>query len=280
MEPLINTNLPDWKKMKNHAMSKKFTSIGLLALILSTMGLLPGLASAQQAPELSTFGKRIKAAQGSTIRSAEEVARDANRKPIETLDFFGITEDMRVLELFPGGGWYTKLLAPALADKGQLYTAFTTSSIKPLIEKHPELSKVKHLEFKAEFKPTDIRGIFDIKAYTLDVKSLDAVLTFRNYHNLNAESRDLLNRKMFAALKKGGRYGIVDHTLRHNATVTQEVYRRFDPVQAIREVQAAGFVLEAVSDLHYRPDDSLQFDTQRATVKGNSDRFTLLFRKP
>ena len=126
----------------------------------------------------------------------------------------------------------------------------------------------------------EIRGIFTIKAYSLDVNKLDAVLTFRNYHNLDAESRAFLNQQVFAALKKGGRFGIIDHTLRHNAPVTQEVFRRFDPVQAIKEVQAAGFVLESVSDLHYRPDDNLQFDTQRATVKRNSDRFTLLFRKP
>ena len=105
-------------------------------------------------------------------------------------------------------------------------------------------------------------------------------MTFRNYHNLDAPSRDFLNREAFAALKSGGRYGVVDHTLRHNTPITQELFRRFDPVLAIKEIQDAGFVLEAISDLHYRPDDSLQFDTQRATVKGNSDRFTLLFRKP
>jgi predicted methyltransferase len=261
-------------------MKNKIINSRALGVLFVSLGLLAGQSLAQQAPELSPMGKRIKAAMASDIRSAEEVERDANRKPIETLDFFGITEDMRVLELFPGGGWYTKLLAPALADKGQLYTAFTTSSIKPLIEKHPELSNVRHLEFKAAFNTTDVRGIFSIKDYELDVKKLDAVLTFRNYHNLDAESRALLNQKAFAILKKGGRYGIVDHTQRHNAPLTQELFRRFDPVTAILEVQAAGFVLEAASNLHYRPDDTLQFDTTRATVKGNSDRFTLLFRKP
>lgn len=252
----------------------------LLASLVLAFGMFPQLASAQQEQKLSAFGERINAAMGSAIRSAEEVERDANRKPIETLDFFGITEDMRVLELFPGGGWYTKLLAPALADKGQLYTAFSTSRVKPLIARHKELSAVQHLEFKADFKETDFNGIYGVSGYQLDVKKLDAVLTFRNYHNLDTESRELLNRNVFASLKKGGRYGIVDHTRRHNAPLTQELFRRFDPVVAIQEVLAAGFVLEAVSDLHYRPDDSLQFNTTRKTVQGNSDRFTLLFRKP
>lgn len=259
---------------------RKFKRAGTLAAVALCFGMAPGFALAQSAPPLPVFGERVKSAMGSDIRSPEEMARDDNRKPIETLDFFGITEDMRVLELFPGGGWYTKLLAPALADKGKLYTAFTGSSIRPLIENHGELSKVEHLDFKSNFKTTDIRGIFSITEYTLDVKKLDAVLTFRNYHNLEENSRALLNKQVFAALKKGGRYGIVDHTRRHNAPVHQELARRFDPVTAILEVQAAGFVLEAVSNLHYRPDDSLQFDTTRATVKENSDRFTLLFRKP
>ena len=259
---------------------KKHTIVATLATLILALGINTQIANAQEEKELSVFGKRIQDAMASDIRSAEEVERDGNRKPVETLDFFGITEDMRVLELFPGGGWYTKLLAPALADKGQLYTAFTSSSIKPLLTKHKELSGVKHLEFKADFEATDIRGIYSVTGYQLGVKKLDAVLTFRNYHNLDAESRDLLNKNAFASLKKGGRYGIVDHTRRHNAALTQELFRRFDPVMTILEVQAAGFVLEASSDLHYRPDDSLQFNTTRKTVKGNSDRFTLLFRKP
>ncbi len=136
------------------------------------------------------------------------------------------------------------------------------------------------MDITPNLQPTAINGIYSVTDYKLKVKKLDAIVTFRNYHNLDAPSRDFLNREAFAALKSGGRYGVVDHTLRHNTPITQELFRRFDPVLAIKEIQDAGFVLEAISDLHYRPDDSLQFDTQRATVKGNSDRFTLLFRKP
>jgi predicted methyltransferase len=71
----------------------------------------------------------LEAAMASDIRSADERARDAQRKPLETLEFFGLKEDMRVLELLPGGGWYTKLLAPTLADKGKLYVAIGTQQV-------------------------------------------------------------------------------------------------------------------------------------------------------
>ena len=250
-------------------------SMALLSLCLVALPL-----ASQEKDEPTAMAKKVMAAMESGIRSEDERARDANRKPLETLDFFGITPDMRVLELFPGGGWYTKLLAPALAEEGKLFTAFTTSSITPLIEKHSELGKVEHMDLEYEFATTPLRGVFTLTGFELKERRLDAVLTFRNYHNLDESSRDALNRQVFKALKKGGRYGIIDHTLRHNAPRHQEVYRRFDPVKTILEVQAAGFVLEASSDLHYRPDDNLQFDTQRATIRRNSDRFTLLFRKP
>jgi predicted methyltransferase len=73
---------------------------------------------------------------------------------------------------------------------------------------------------------------------------------------------------------------VVDHTRRHNDPTTSENWRRIDPVIIIKEALDAGFEFEAFSDLHFRPDDELRFDSQRPTVGGYSDRFTLKFRKP
>ena len=84
----------------------------------------------------------------------------------------------------------------------------------------------------------------------------------------------------FDALKPGGLYGVIDHTRRHNDPDTSENWRRMDPVLAIVEIQAAGFELVDSSDLHYRPDDELRYEVGRKTVRGNTDRFTLLFKKP
>ncbi len=85
---------------------------------------------------------------------------------------------------------------------------------------------------------------------------------------------------MFAALKSGGLYGVIDHSRRHMQQINSENRRRVDVVQVIKDVLDAGFVLVDYSDLHYRPDDELRYEVGRATVTGNTDRFTLLFQKP
>jgi predicted methyltransferase len=106
------------------------------------------------------------------------------------------------------------------------------------------------------------------------------VLTFRNLHNFTPAGRANLHKAAFDALKSGGLYGVKDHTRRHMEPDNRENGRRMDPVLAIKEIQAAGFELVNFSDLHYKPDDELRYEVGRKSVSGNTDRFTLLFRKP
>jgi predicted methyltransferase len=223
----------------------------------------------------------IAAAMASDIRTEEERARDANRKPVETLAFFGLEADMRVLELFPGGGWYSKLLGPVLREDGKLY-AYTggRDALSELIASHGSMSEVEVVSVDAEASPTQDRGIYDIGAFEFPVRDIDMVLTFRNLHNFTPNGRANLYRAAFGALRPGGRFGVIDHTRRHMAPDTREVWRRLDPVLVIQEAQRAGFELVGFSDLHYRPDDELRYEVGRGSVKGNSDRFTLLFRRP
>jgi len=119
-----------------------------------------------------------------------------------------------------------------------------------------------------------------MKALNLGVKRVDLVLTFRNLHNFDAPSRKVMNEAVFTALKRGGMYGVVDHTRRHMQEGDSENRRRMDPVLAIKEIQDAGFELVDYSDLHYRLDDELRYEVGRRSVSGNTDRFTLLFKKP
>ncbi|MEO8444883.1 MAG: methyltransferase [Gammaproteobacteria bacterium] len=240
------------------------------------------LAHAQFMPEkLSPMGEKIEAAVKGDIRSADDKARDAERKPRQTLEFFGLTDSMRVVELVPAGGYYSKILAPVLADKGELYVAIGTRTIEPMIKEVPALAKVKVAPSDAKMSPSASQmGLFDLGAFSLGVKDADLVLTFRNYHNFTPDARASLNRAVFAALKSGGHYGILDHTRRHNEPGNAENWRRMDPVLVIKEVQATGFVLEDFSALHYTPDDELRYEVGRKSVTGNSDRFALRFRKP
>lgn len=216
--------------------------------------------------------EKIKTAMASDVRSEAEVARDRNRMPVQTLRFFGLEDDMRVLEMLPGGGWYTKLLAPVLRENGELFVAIGTNSVQNNLMTLAGFDHIKVLDVSDD-AITDGSSDFG-------VSDLDLVLTFRNMHNYTEDDRLNIDAAVYAALKSGGRYGVIDHSRRHMEPTTAENQRRADVVQIIKEAQEAGFVLEDYSDLHYRPDDELRYEVGRATVTGNTDRFTLLFRKP
>ena len=239
-----------------------------------------GLISLSSGFVLADVEEKLKAAMGSDSRSEAEVARDKNRKPIETLMFFGLKEDMKVLELLPGGGWYTKLLAPVLADDGELIVAIGTQGIDGMKEKGQLKSvEVADIKMSAFTRPEGSRR-FAIEEIDLNVDDIDLVLTFRNLHNINAETRARLNAEIFRATKSGGHYGVIDHTRRHMQSDNSENWRRMDPVLMIKEIEAAGFEFVDMSDLHYRYDDELVYEVGRRSVSGNTDRFTLLFKKP
>lgn len=251
--------------------------------LLIFLGLILCVTAAQAQfgpPPLSPMGQKIQQAVDSDIRTDAERERDANRKPRETLEFFRLTEGMKVIELLPAGGWYTKIIAPVVAGQGKLYVALGTRQIGDVLDEHEELAAVEILPVDAKFIPSDTVGLFDLGEFSLGVKDVDLVVTFRNLHNFVPPARAHVNQAAFEALKPGGLYAVVDHTRRHNEPDTQENWRRMDPVRMIMEIQAAGFELVDFSDLHYRPDDELRFEVGRKTVRGNSDRFTLLFRKP
>jgi len=247
------------------------------ALLL--LSLVPALLLAADG-SADAWKAKLDAALTSPIRTEAEKARDTNRLPMQTLEFMQFSDDLRVLELFPGTGWYTKLLAPVLAERGKLYLALGTNRIRGVIAAHPELAKAEVLDIDPLMTSTGVRGVFDMAQFSFWLEDLDLVLTFRNAHNLTPAGRANLDEAVFEALRPGGLYGIVDHTRRHMEPDGPENARRVDPVRLIHEVLQAGFEFVAWTDLHYRPDDELRYEVGRHTVKGNTDRFTFLFRKP
>ena len=238
------------------------------------MTLIAGLAQA------GDIDAKVEAALSAADRPEADVVRDRNRKPLETLKFLGLEDDMRVLELLPGGGWYTRVLAPVLADDGKLYVALGTGRVKDNLVPQPAFSKVEVLETTANIHRPEGARHYVMDDFEFGVSDLDMVLTFRNVHNFGEAGRMQMHRESFKALKRGGHYGIVDHTQRHMEPDNAENRRRIDPVLVIKEVLAAGFEFVDYSDLHYRADDELEYEVGRRSVSGNTDRFTLLFRKP
>lgn len=227
-----------------------------------------------------TTAAKLSAAQQSSIRSAAEVLRDRNRKPSKTLEFFGLRDSMTVVELLPGGGWYSKLLAPTLAENGSFIVAMGAERMVKASEGKQGLEKVTH--DSTDFSPHKPDGarFYTMKNVALKVDDADMVLTFRNYHNFDAEGRMAMNNAAFLALKAGGIYGVVDHTRRHMEADSPENGRRIDPALAIKEILAAGFEFVDYSNLHYRSDDELRYEVGKKTVTGNTDRFTFKFKKP
>jgi predicted methyltransferase len=245
--------------------------------VLITLVLLLSASFAQAANEIDAKVEAALAAEG---RPEADRMRDGNRKPLATLNFFGLKDNMRVLELIPGGGWYTRVLAPVLAENGEYYVALRTGYLVDNVLPTANLPGVNVLETSGNLHRPQGGPTYVISDFEFGVADLDMVLTFRNQHNLGPEGRATINRQVFEVLKSGGLYGVVDHTRRHMEPGNRENRRRLDPVLVIQEIEAEGFEFVDFSDLHYRADDELEYEVGRRSVTGNTDRFTLLFRKP
>lgn len=248
------------------------------AILALTVGLMTGTTAL--ANDFDATKAKLEAAMAAEIRTDADTQRDDNRAPVETLEFFGLRDDMKIVELIPGGGWYTKLLAPVVADKGEYYAAIGTSRIKERLLDKPGFEKVNIVAEDAKAWRDDGARFYSLELGSLGVSDADMVLTFRNYHNFDEGGRAAMNKAAFDALKPGGIYAVVDHTARHMEPESGSNRRRVDPVKAIYEIQKAGFELVDYSDLHYREDDELKYEVGARSVTGNTDRWTLKFRKP
>ncbi len=234
-----------------------------------------------------------------THRSAANIARNPERHPVETLQFFGITPDMTVIEVSPASGWYTEILAPYLKDKGALYAAGAdpagaeaskqyVDNFKIFLAAHPDVyGKVVTTVFGKD--NSDAMG---------PAGGADAVLTFRNIHNwYMAGWAPEAFKAFFKALKPGGTLGIVEHRLPESADdgrMKTSGYMKLSAVRAMAE--AAGFKFVAASEINANPKDTKDYpkgvwtlppnyaekDVDRAKYAaiGESDRFTVKFVKP
>ena len=184
-------------------------------------------------------------------RSDKNMARDQYRHPLETLQFFGLKNDMTVVEIYPGGGWYQEILAPYLNSKGQYISATydPDSEDKRTRERYQNeqnrLAARKDLYGKAIMVP--LKG----NSYG-EPASADMVLTFRNYHNWVGNSEFEKLRAIYNTLKSGGILGITDH--RSNTTVDGKGYT-CEPCM-IKDAEAIGFIYLGATQINANPKDS------------------------
>lgn len=202
-------------------------------------------------------------------------ARDAARKPAEVLDFAQVRPGWKVGEYTPGGGYFTRLLSPAVGAGGHVY-AYPPDEIVKLLPRH--LS-----DAQANAAAAPLNNVTVITGPTTAFAApepLDLVFTAQNYHDLHTRyavpgAPAAFNAAVFKALKKGGRYVIVDHR-----GAEPDRLHRIDPAQVRREVEAAGFIFEAETDVLANPKDPQTAGVFDPSVRGATDQFALRFRKP
>lgn len=223
-------------------------------------------------------------------RSEPNRNRDQYRHPVETLSFFGIREDMNVVELWPGGGWYTEVLAPFLKDKGHLAVTNTANGKKYSDMLAAKVDVFGNVEQRIINPPNDINFGPD--------GSADLVVTFRNIHGWMPQGYD---GKVFAAayrvLKSGGVLGIEEHRAKPGSDPAELKDTGYVPEEyVIKKVEEAGFRLAAKSEVNANPKDTKDYakgvwtlpptlrmgdqDKEKYLAIGESDRMTLKFVKP
>ncbi|WP_371187188.1 class I SAM-dependent methyltransferase [Thalassotalea maritima] len=231
-------------------------------------------------------------------RSDKNKLRDQYRNPIATLEFFGFRPDMTVVEIAPGGGWYTEILAPALKGTGKLYGAHYPdtgednyySRSRKALEKKLASNEVYSEVTLTDFTPR-------VESEIAPQGSADLVLTFRNLHNWRVEGVEQIFKDSYRALKPGGVLGVVEHRMPESQDF-EENYKSgyFPQALAIELAEKAGFELAASSEINANPKDTADHpggvwtlppvmrlkdeDREKYLAIGESDRMTLKFVKP
>ena len=210
-------------------------------------------------------------------RPAADAATDAIRNPADTLAFAGVKPGMTVAELFPGGGYYSRMLSDIVGPKGRVFgieNAGWKSSAKAdqAMAAEPGRSNVT-----LQVQPF---GQFDLPA------KVDLFWITQNYHDLHIAKYGVVdladfNRRVFQALKPGGVYMVIDHQANPGTTPAQiVVLHRIEKAQVIREVTAAGFKLIAEGDFLHRPADDHTLSIFDPDVQGHTDQYALKFLRP
>jgi predicted methyltransferase len=250
----------------------------ITAAILSASLALAAQGSFAKTPDTVT------AALADPGRPAADVQRDAARKPAEVIAFAGLKRGDRVIDFIPGGGYFTRIFSGVVGPKGHVYAmvpgaaeameAPMTATITSYAATHPNVSVVitKGLDLSAPGGPVDV------------------FWTAQNYHDLynpltkggpKATTMDPINKAVFAALKPGGVYFIIDHVApAGSGTSDTNTLHRIDPDVVMKDVTSVGFQFEGRSEVLRNPADphtAIVFDP---SIRGHTDQFVMKFRKP
>jgi len=225
---------------------------------------------------------RMKAAVADSNRPEADTKRDENRKPAEMLAFAGIAPGKVVVDMLPGGGYFTRIFAKAVEPNGRVYAYFGIQYDARLKTqgKDPDY---QFADLKQSYKNLGV--IHGPLGQFVTPEPVDVVWTSQNYHDMHNKAYNMdineVNKAIFKSLKPGGYYIVLDHKAPETAgdDVTEALHRIKESTVK-KEVEAAGFKLVAQSDaLHYASDDGSKrvFEND---IRGKTNQFMLKFQKP
>ena len=247
----------------------------------------------------ASFQQKFDQILGGDWRSAGNKARDQYRHPKQTLEFFGIKPGVTLIEITPGGGWYSEILAPLVKGNGT-YVAAVQKPGKPVSEEARDRTGLRG-KFKGDAAHYGEAKIveFDGKAPNFgDAGSADMVVTFRNVHNwVMGDTAPQMFKAFFDVLKPGGVLGVEDHRAAAGADLEKVKKTGYLPEDyVIKLATDAGFKLVAKSEVNANPKDTKDYpegvwtlpptlelkdkDREKYVAIGESDRMTLKFVKP
>lgn len=212
-----------------------------------------------------------------------DLQRDAARKPAQVLQFVGIAPGMNVLDMFSGGGYYAEIISSVVGPEGRVVAHANTAYLQFVGE-----------EFAARHAPDRLPNVTVLMAENneleLDENQFDGIMMVLSFHDtywISPENnwaeidRAALLAELYASLKQGGTITVIDHQAEPGSPgESGGTVHRIDRAIALANFEQAGFVLDAESDLLRNPNDDYSKGVFDPSVRGNTDRFILKFRKP
>jgi predicted methyltransferase len=244
-----------------------------LAAALAVTVTAAGVASAK--PDANQM-----AAVNDANRPAADKARDEERKPAEMLEFAGIKRGQTVVDLIPGGGYFTRIFSKAVGPKGTVYAV--GGPPRPPRDPSKPAPPPAQDTIAADPNYSNVKSIHvPLSAFAIPAKA-DVIWTAQNYHDVkNVPDIDMLafDKSIYDALKPGGVFIVLDHAAAPGAMVTNTLHR-IDPAVVKKEVEAAGFKFDGESKALANPADDHTKRVFDPAIRGHTDQFIYKFRKP
>lgn len=249
-----------------------FTSFRTAAFAVALASAIPAVAAPATTAQMA-------AALADASRPAADKARDTARKPAELLALAGIGPGDKVADFIMGGGYLTHILAALVGPTGKVY-AYQPAEFIAYRAAYGDEQKTAAAAHKNVVPSSPSVGQVSFP------EPLDAIVTVQNYHDLHlnafpAGTADAVNRALFAALKPGGSFLVVDHSaIDGSGFRDSDKLHRADKAAVKAEIENAGFKFEREASLYARADDPRTANVFDPSIRGKTDQFVLLFRKP